>query len=101
MKISILQKNSVKGYLLLERVWKDNDTLELNIPMTVRKLYPHPNIKQNVNRMALARGPLVYCLEEVDNKMPLNRIYIDAQAEFKSEFRADIFGGATVITGKS
>ncbi len=93
--------NSVKGYLILKRVWKDNDTLDLNIPMTVRKLYPHPSIKQNVNRMALARGPLVYCLEEVDNKMPLNRIYIDAKAEFKSEFRSDIFGGATVITGKA
>ena len=96
-----IEENAVKGYLLIKKVWSDKDNLELNIPMTVRKLYSHPNIKQNVNRVALARGPLVYCLEEVDNKVPLNKIHIEPQAEFKSEFREDLFGGATVITGKA
>ena len=94
-------ENSVKGYLILEREWADSATLELNIPLSVRKLYAHPNIKQDVNRMALARGPLVYCLEEVDNKLPLNRIHISPATEFKSEFREDLLGGTVVLTGKA
>ncbi len=96
-----IAENSVKGYLLIKRVWKSSDILELDIPLAVRKLYPHPDIRQDVNRIALARGPLVYCLEAVDNKLPLHRIYIDAATEFSSEFREGLLGGATVITGKA
>ena len=96
-----IAENSEKGYLILNRDWKDGDTLELDIPMAVHTLYAHPNIKQDVNRVALVRGPLVYCLEEVDNKIPLNRIFVDPNTEFKSEFREDLLGGITVITGKA
>ena len=98
--INIAEKTE-NGYLLLQRNWQDKDVLEIDIPMPVRKLYPHPNIKQDVNRIALARGPLVYCLEEVDNKIPLNRIHIVEDTNLNSKFCADVLGGTQVITGKA
>ncbi len=96
-----IAENSVNGYLVIKRVWGNSDILELDIPLKVRKLYSHPEIKQDVNRVALARGPLVYCLEAVDNELPLNRIYIGADTEFQDEFREDMLGGVTVLTGKA
>ena len=96
-----ITENSVNGYLVIKRVWGNSDILELDIPLKVRKLYSHPEIKQDVNRVALTRGPLVYCLEAVDNELPLNRIYIGADTEFQDEFREDMLGGVTVLTGKA
>lgn len=55
-----------KGYLLLSADWiRANPVFQLNIPMAVRRLYPHPYTNQHT--VALARGPLVYCVEDIDN----------------------------------
>ncbi len=96
-----LENTTEKGYLTLTREWQTGDTLELDIPMPVRKLFSHPDIKQDINCLALARGPLIYCLEGVDNKFPLHRVRIDETAEFTSEYREDILGGICVINGKA
>ena len=56
----------IKGYLQLPADWiRANPNFRLDIPMAVRKISPHPYTNQNV--IALARGPLIYCLEDVDN----------------------------------
>lgn len=55
-----------KGYLKLSPEWlKANPTFELDIPLKPRFISPHPYTNQNI--IAIARGPLVYCLEDIDN----------------------------------
>jgi len=56
-----------KGYAVIDRVWESTDVVELKLPMTVRKVVARPEVKANASRVALQRGPLVYCVEGGDN----------------------------------
>jgi DUF1680 family protein len=63
---SLPNKHVEKGYLALPADWlKHNPRFELNIPLKPRFLSPHPYTNQDI--IALARGPLIYCLEDFDN----------------------------------
>jgi len=55
-----------RGYLVIERVWKAGDTLRLNLPMPVRRIAANPNVVDDRGCLAIARGPIVYCIESVD-----------------------------------
>ena len=55
------------GYVNLNRSWKDGDTIELNLPMPVRRVVANKNVQADVNRVALQRGPIVFCAEWPDN----------------------------------
>lgn len=93
--------NLSKGYLALKREWKDGDVLRLEIPLEPRVLWPHPEIRQDAGRIALARGPLVYCLESADNAFSLNRVRVNPDAGFTPEFKPDLLGGMTVLRSKA
>ena len=56
-----------QGYLRLDRDWRDGDTVTLDLPMEVRVLHADPRIRADRGRVALTRGPLVYCMEGTDN----------------------------------
>lgn len=64
------------GYIHLKRAWQDGDRLALDLPMQVRALHAHPAVKADVGRVAIARGPLIYCAEEVDNAADLNALIV-------------------------
>ncbi|AQQ08770.1 hypothetical protein L21SP3_00560 [Sedimentisphaera cyanobacteriorum] len=82
-----------KGYAAISRKWKSGDKIELNLPMKVRKVLPHPNIKADRGRIAMERGPIVYCAEWPDfNSKRVTHLYIPENAEFKAEYRKDMLG---------
>ena len=56
-----------RGYVEIRREWTAGDRVALDLPMPVERVYAHPKVKMDVGRVALKRGPLVYCLEQVDN----------------------------------
>ena len=56
-----------KGYAIIDRDWKKGDVVEYILPMDVRRVISRPEISFNTNRVALQRGPLVYCVEGADN----------------------------------
>lgn len=56
-----------KGYAVLDREWTKGDAIDLSLPMPVRKVVSRPEVKADRNRIALQRGPLVYCAENADN----------------------------------
>jgi len=88
------------GYAHLKRTWKPGDTIELDMPMSIKRVYSHPKIKGNIGKTAIMRGPVVYCLEAVDNPdANIPRTILPPKAELKSEHRAKLLGGVTVITG--
>lgn len=57
----------LNGYATLHRTWKKGDTVRLDLPMPVERIYANPHVVMDIGRVALTRGPLVYCLEEADN----------------------------------
>ena len=56
-----------KGYLHITREWQEGDTLNLTLPMPVRRVYGNPLVRHVAGKVAIQRGPLVYCLEQADN----------------------------------
>jgi hypothetical protein len=89
----------VRGYVQLERKWQRGDTVELSLPMPVQRIKAHPNVEADLGRVAIQRGPLVYCLEATDNGGRVRNLVIPREAPLGAEHRADLLGGVTVIKG--
>ena len=90
---------TVRGYARLQRKWRHGDVIELSLPMPVQRIKAHPKIEADAGRMALQRGPLVYCLEGLDNGGQVRNLVIPPEAKLKVEHRANLLGGVTVIKG--
>jgi uncharacterized protein len=87
------------SYAEVRRVWLPGDLVCLRLPMPVRRIESHPCVEENVGRVALMRGPLLYCVEQVDNPdTPLNNIQLPDQASFRADFRPDLLGGVVALT---
>jgi len=91
--------DSVRGYARLQRVWKKGDTVDVEFAMPVERVHAHPSVVSDVGRTALMRGPLVYCLESIDNAEPVRTLTLPAGAKLTTEFRAGLLGGVSVIRG--
>jgi DUF1680 family protein len=89
-----------KGYARIRRTWNKGDTVELNLPMPVRRVLSHPEIKENSGKVALERGPLVYCAEWPDNQGSISNLVLPDDVELQVERRADLFDGVSVIKGQ-
>lgn len=90
----IYRKKQKDGYIIIARKWEKGDIVNLKLPMAVRKIKAHPNIKDDVGKLAIQRGPIVYCLEGKDqvDKHVFNK-YIPKDAAFEIEFKKDTLGG--------
>jgi DUF1680 family protein len=86
-----------KGYAVLRRTWKAGDTIELNLPMPIHRVLANEGIEADRGRVALERGPLVYCAEAIDNGGQARTLVLPAEAELVAEHRKDLLGGVTVI----
>jgi DUF1680 family protein len=89
----------VNGYVTIHRTWSRGDTIRLDLPMPAERLYANPGVIMDVGRVALKRGPLVYCVEEADNPGgSVQRLKLPRNAELKSTTRSDLFGGAVTLS---
>jgi uncharacterized protein len=94
-----LALNIEKGFARIERQWQKGDTIELSLPMPVRRVLPHPQIKANRGRVALQRGPIVFCLEGPDNDGKALNLVIPDNARIEAQHRPTLLNGVTVLTG--
>ncbi len=88
-------------YLTIKREWNPNDNIRINFPMKILIHRSHPKVKPNRNKIAISRGPLVYCLEDLDNpgaKVPKARINLEES--LKAKFSHKYFNGIQIIEGK-
>jgi DUF1680 family protein len=88
------------GYAVVNRTWKKGDKISLELPMPVRKVEANDSVKADLNKVALERGPIVFCAEGIDN--PNNKalnIFIDNTSKLKTEFNPDLLGGIQIIEG--
>lgn len=90
------------GFARIRRKWAKGDVVELILPMPVRRVLAHEKVLDNRGRVALERGPIVYCAEGVDNKdgNVLNLVLPD-DAELTAEYREDMLNGVLVVRGKA
>jgi uncharacterized protein len=88
-----------RGYVRVEREWKEGDRVELDLAMPIDRVRAHPNVVENNGRVAIQRGPIVYCLEQIDNGVPLNRIVLPKDARLEHSFRSDLLDGIVEIHG--
>lgn len=86
------------GYALLNRTWKDGDVISLELPMDVRVMVANPKVREDINKVAVTCGPIVYCLEEADNGKNLHLLHLGKKRDFQVSFDPDFFGGMNVIT---
>ncbi len=107
---------SKHGYLRIEREWKADDCVELTLSMPIELVKAHPEVRENTGCVAIQRGPLVYCLEQVDNNVPpylnvppeeaslsnrvlLKHIIIPEDVNLEARFEPDLLDGVVVIHG--
>ena len=93
---------AMDGYLPITNTWRPGDVLELELSMPAQAVWAHPAVRQMQGRVAIQRGPIVYCVESADNTVEnLDRIMLDpAQiADFTVEYRPELLGGVNVLRG--
>lgn len=86
-----------RGYAVINRPWKIGDWVQLDLPMPVEQMLAHPYVKDDVGRAAVQRGPLVYCVEQVDNGLPIEDAVLPLGASFLVSFKKELLGGVNVI----
>jgi DUF1680 family protein len=89
------------GYVRIGREWENGDKVTLLLAMPVERITANPHIRQDAGHIALQRGPVVYCLEEVDNGGELANVVIPPDAHLYAEIDPTLFQGVGVITGEA
>tara|TARA_B100000745_G_C19803108_1_gene264336 strand:- start:91 stop:432 length:342 start_codon:yes stop_codon:yes gene_type:complete len=81
----------------LQYNWTPDDTIVLNLEMPVQRIESHPRVVVNQGRVALQRGPVIYCLEAVDHKGSLREFRLPTESVLHSEWDSDLLGGIMKI----
>jgi DUF1680 family protein len=85
------------GYCYITREWQDGDEILLTLPMEVVEMEANPFVAQDSGRVAIRRGPLVYCLEEADNTDRLEDLLIDGTVAYETAWKPELLGGVNII----
>ncbi len=97
-----LERAVRRGYARLQRTWHPGDTIRLVLDMPVEKVRAHPAVRMANYKVALQRGPVVYCLEQTDNPVaPLSRLALPGSAVPRVEWRPELLGGVGVIQSQA
>lgn len=89
------------GYLIIDRKWKKGDQVELFLPMPVRRIQANEQVVDNRGKLALQRGPIVYCIEGVDqhDKHIFNK-QIPLSSDIHFSFNKQLLNGVGTLSGK-
>ena len=86
-----------KGYAVIKD-WKSQDVIALDMDMPVEIVAADPHVKENFGKRAIQRGPLVYCMEEIDNPEYFDQIQLSPSTTFQTAFVSDISVSYTHLT---
>lgn len=87
-----------KGYMYIEREWKKGDVIRCRFSMKAVFNQANPRVREDIGKVAVTRGPLVYCLEEADNGDSLHKIYVKSDVVFEERFEEDLLNGIVTLT---
>ena len=89
-----------KGYAVISRKWKKGDKVEMTLPMEVQRVVANQLLPDDAGKVALQRGPIMYCAEWKDNNGKAANIIIPKNTEFKTQYEAGLLNGVTILTGE-
>lgn len=95
--VSCKRMYTEKGYIKLKREWKAGDSITLVLDMPINQVIAHPNVKADAHKVAIQRGPIIYCAEEIDNPETYEVIQITDDTSFEARESEQLKGIVEVI----
>ncbi len=102
LKLNGLTKaaDTLDGFVVINRLWQQGDVIELDFDMQAGLIESHPLVRANAGKVAIQRGPIVYCIEEVDNGKNLSALSLSLSDRILTEFKDDLLGGAVLVSAQ-
>ena len=97
---SLAKPESKNGYVSIRRTWKKGDFVDLDLPLPVRRVRAKEAVEADRGRVALMRGPIVYCLESADQAFEIKDFGLPADSPIRADHQASLLGGVTVLRGR-
>ena len=91
----------LRGFACITHRWKEGDTLVMDLPMKVRKVLADERVAADRGKTAIERGPLVYCVEGVDEPAPALDLLLPSDEKLTEEWKPDLLHGVVVLKGKA
>ncbi len=92
-----VKANSKQGYLYIANTWNSGDKIEVTLPMEAFFIQANPLLSVNFGKVAVQRGPFVYCIEQADNGEALHTIKVDAKSGLKEVEGEGLFAGSVLL----
>lgn len=89
------------GYAVISREWKQGDVINYSLPMDIHRVESNQQVVENTQKVAIERGPIVYCLEGKDNGPELMELALSDSTRLMSKFEAELLGGVVTISGNT
>lgn len=90
-----------RGYACITREWRPGDVVELDLAMPIEKMEAHPEVVADFGRVALQRGPIVYCLEDADHQVSVLELALPPRTRLTARHDPSLLGGVTVLEGEA
>ena len=84
------------GYAVMERTWSDGDVIQFYLELKPQVVQANPRVRQDIGKVAVMRGPVVYCAEEADNGKLLQDFRMDPHGAIEVD-ASELFGGIRVV----
>ena len=94
-----VQALAERGYMRVHRRWQAGDVLSLTFDMPVERIYANPDVLADQGRVALKRGPIVYCIEQVDTPLPPHRLALPRDEVIATRLEPNLLGGVATLSG--
>ncbi len=91
---------TVKGYAVIDREWNPGDKVEYSLPMNIHRVVANEKVTEDIGKLAIERGPIVYCLEGIDNGDHLNEVALPDSSLLKPVYEQQL-GGIVSLTGEA
>ena len=85
------------GYAVINNKWKKGDRIEMELPMKVQRILASKELKDDAGKVALQRGPLIYCAEAIDNNGQSANIVFPSAAVVDATFHPELLNGVMVL----
>ena len=95
----VVHYTTEKGYALIDRPWKKGDVVMYTIPMSIRRVQANEKVADDLGKVAIERGPMVYCLEGADNVPEMMKLTLPDAAQLGATFAPEKLGGVVTISG--